>query len=335
MAGEAPKLHASVHPDLQSQEAYGRQGFRSAINQKLLPALRAFRPDLILVSAGFDGSKNDVGNSRHAQRGGQGGMDLISADFEWVASRLASVAALCCEGRMVAVLEGGYGRCGSGNSLNLQDLSNNCSSFVHGMMGLRKKPSGRTGGLGAVPKGTSSTTSSLQGSPVPSEGTQSPEKRDRSGSGTSAADEEMYLIDRIMKARTLKDGTKEFRIRWQGYGPSDDTWEPEAGLRRDCPDALQEFIVKNKKAGGSTKPTTPQRLRKTPSPSDSSGSNWSTGRSAPASKKNRSMLPPPPSPRLKSLQKPVVVAGGAGDSMLAVTPTASSSSSSTTRNCRT
>ncbi len=33
--------------------------------KRIVPALRAFNPDLILVSAGFDATKNDVGNARH------------------------------------------------------------------------------------------------------------------------------------------------------------------------------------------------------------------------------------------------------------------------------
>ncbi len=85
----------------------GREAFRHGITTRLLPSLRAFNPQLILMSAGFDAAAGDVGNS-HTKRG-VGGMDLYLEDFEWVTARVLEVADMCCQGRVVSVLEGGYG----------------------------------------------------------------------------------------------------------------------------------------------------------------------------------------------------------------------------------
>ena len=50
----------------------------------MLPSLRAFCPDLVLISAGFDGGAGDIGNSKlDAQEKYHQGLDLLPADFEW------------------------------------------------------------------------------------------------------------------------------------------------------------------------------------------------------------------------------------------------------------
>jgi acetoin utilization deacetylase AcuC-like enzyme len=63
-----------------------------------LPILRQYRPELILVSAGFDAHMNDP----------LAGMRLTSAYFGHLTSAIAAVADECCGGRLVAVTEGGY-----------------------------------------------------------------------------------------------------------------------------------------------------------------------------------------------------------------------------------
>jgi acetoin utilization deacetylase AcuC-like enzyme len=61
-------------------------------------ALAAFKPDFILVSAGFDAHKDDpLANLR-----------LTEADFAWATTELAKSAENLCGGRLVSVLEGGY-----------------------------------------------------------------------------------------------------------------------------------------------------------------------------------------------------------------------------------
>lgn len=88
----------------------GRQAYRQAIQNRLLPALRAFNPDLILISAGFDACKGDVGNARHERGGEKGGLDLEAEDYAWTTRKILEIADICCHGRVVSVLEGGYGR---------------------------------------------------------------------------------------------------------------------------------------------------------------------------------------------------------------------------------
>nr|XP_014280533.1 chromodomain Y-like protein isoform X2 [Halyomorpha halys]XP_014280534.1 chromodomain Y-like protein isoform X2 [Halyomorpha halys] len=51
-----------------------------------------------------------------------------------------------------------------------------------------------------------------------------------------------YEVDAIIDVRESKKGRKEYLVRWKGYGPSDDTWEPERNLK--CPTLLQQFKEK-------------------------------------------------------------------------------------------
>jgi acetoin utilization deacetylase AcuC-like enzyme len=88
----------------------GRAAYRQAIQTRLLPSLRAFNPDLILISAGFDAAKGDVGNARHERGGEKIGLDLEPEDYAWTTRKILEIADICCHGRVVSVLEGGYGR---------------------------------------------------------------------------------------------------------------------------------------------------------------------------------------------------------------------------------
>jgi acetoin utilization deacetylase AcuC-like enzyme len=72
--------------------------WRHAMETKVLPALDAFAPEFILVSAGFDAHKADP----LAQ------MELVEADFAWGAQALREIALQRCKGRLVSTLEGGY-----------------------------------------------------------------------------------------------------------------------------------------------------------------------------------------------------------------------------------
>jgi len=72
--------------------------FRGRFADELLPALTAFRPDFILISAGFDAHKDDP----------LGQLGLTDADFAWATAALMDVARKTCGGRVVSVLEGGY-----------------------------------------------------------------------------------------------------------------------------------------------------------------------------------------------------------------------------------
>src|SRR5215468_36058 len=76
----------------------GSSQFRSALTERILPALDAFRPNLVVVSAGFDGHRSDP----LAQ------LLLDEQDYAWVTDKLLEIAARHAEGRLVATLEGGY-----------------------------------------------------------------------------------------------------------------------------------------------------------------------------------------------------------------------------------
>ena len=76
----------------------GGLAFRNAMEGGLLPALGAFQPDLILISAGFDAHVDDP----LAQ------LCFEIEDYTWVTEKLVTAAAEHCQGRLVSSLEGGY-----------------------------------------------------------------------------------------------------------------------------------------------------------------------------------------------------------------------------------
>jgi acetoin utilization deacetylase AcuC-like enzyme len=76
----------------------GGESFREAFEVRILPSLRNFAPDLVVISAGFDAHKDDP----------LGNLQLVEADYMWVTEQLADVAHKHCKGRVVSVLEGGY-----------------------------------------------------------------------------------------------------------------------------------------------------------------------------------------------------------------------------------
>jgi hypothetical protein len=121
----------------------GRDAYRRVIQQRLIPSLRAFNPSLILLSMGFDALNGDVGNCKHTHpapsaaggggaagkqaQGPQRGMDLSVLDIAWVTTEVMKIADICCNGRLVSVLEGGYGQYASSTS-----TSTSAVSKVHG-----------------------------------------------------------------------------------------------------------------------------------------------------------------------------------------------------------
>jgi acetoin utilization deacetylase AcuC-like enzyme len=76
----------------------GSSQFRLGMTQRILPALDDFRPELVIVSAGFDAHKNDP----LAQ------LMLDEADYTWVTEKLVEIADRHAQGRFVGTLEGGY-----------------------------------------------------------------------------------------------------------------------------------------------------------------------------------------------------------------------------------
>ena len=76
----------------------GSEHFREAFKSRVLPALDDFRPDFILISAGFDAHHRDP----LAQ------INLVGDDFDWATGRVMEIAGKYAENRVVSVLEGGY-----------------------------------------------------------------------------------------------------------------------------------------------------------------------------------------------------------------------------------
>ena len=72
--------------------------YRLVFEQVVRPVLRQFAPDILLVSAGFDAHERDP----------LGGMRATTAGFAAMTAALRQVADECCDGRLVAVVEGGY-----------------------------------------------------------------------------------------------------------------------------------------------------------------------------------------------------------------------------------
>ncbi|HEX5454193.1 MAG TPA: histone deacetylase family protein [Stellaceae bacterium] len=76
----------------------GSREFRLGFEREILPALAAFRPELVLISAGFDAHKSDP----LAQ------LMLDEDDYTWATRQLVAVARQHAGGRVVSTLEGGY-----------------------------------------------------------------------------------------------------------------------------------------------------------------------------------------------------------------------------------
>ncbi len=93
----------------------GGEQFREAMSSVILPALDAFAPDLVLISAGFDAHHRDP----------LGSLQLTEEDFAWVTLKLMEAAEIHCGGRIVSVLEGGY---------DLQGLSASVGIHVQALM---------------------------------------------------------------------------------------------------------------------------------------------------------------------------------------------------------
>lgn len=76
----------------------GGESFRAAFERQILPALDGFRPELVIVSAGFDAHADDPLAS----------LQLHEDDYAWVTAALLEVAETHAKGRLVSALEGGY-----------------------------------------------------------------------------------------------------------------------------------------------------------------------------------------------------------------------------------
>jgi acetoin utilization deacetylase AcuC-like enzyme len=93
----------------------GGDAFREAFETSILPRLRAFKPDFLIISAGFDAHTRDP----------LANLNLMEADFSWVTKKLMEIADDSAQGRIVSMLEGGY---------DLQGLSRSVAAHVTALM---------------------------------------------------------------------------------------------------------------------------------------------------------------------------------------------------------
>ena len=94
----------------------GGDVFREAFETLILPRLHDFKPDLLIISAGFDAHTRDP----------LANLNLVEADYAWVTMKLMEIADKSAQGRVVSVLEGGY---------DLQGLSRSVAAHVAALMG--------------------------------------------------------------------------------------------------------------------------------------------------------------------------------------------------------
>jgi acetoin utilization deacetylase AcuC-like enzyme len=98
------------------QAGDGSEAFRAAFDDVVLPRLHEFRPDFLIISAGFDAHRDDP----------LGNLQLDEADFAWATRQLMALADVHAHGRIVSVLEGGY---------DLQGLALSVAAHVEALMG--------------------------------------------------------------------------------------------------------------------------------------------------------------------------------------------------------
>ena len=89
--------------------------FKEAFRERILPAVENFQPDMLFISAGFDGHHRDP----------LAGLNLIEDDFDWATGKLMEIAEGSCGSRLVSVLEGGY---------DLRGLADSASAHVQRLM---------------------------------------------------------------------------------------------------------------------------------------------------------------------------------------------------------
>ncbi|MBA5637076.1 histone deacetylase family protein [Duganella sp. LX20W] len=85
----------------------GGDVIRKLVTEQWLPALHAFQPEMIFISAGFDAHREDD----------LGGMALVEADYAWMTQQMMDIARQYAGGRIVSTLEGGYNLSALGRSV--------------------------------------------------------------------------------------------------------------------------------------------------------------------------------------------------------------------------
>ena len=111
--GESGEHNTIVNAPLRPGD--GGAAFRAAFENRLLPRLADFRPELLIISAGFDAHIRDP----------LANLNLVEEDFAWATKKVMELADRCAEGRVVSLLEGGY---------DLEGLANSVAAHVSALM---------------------------------------------------------------------------------------------------------------------------------------------------------------------------------------------------------
>jgi acetoin utilization deacetylase AcuC-like enzyme len=111
--GERGEHNTIVNAPLSAGD--GGDVFKQAVETTILPRLRGFKPDLLIISAGFDAHTRDP----------LANLNLVEADYTWVTRTLMDVADESADGRIVSLLEGGY---------DLEGLSRSVAAHVTALM---------------------------------------------------------------------------------------------------------------------------------------------------------------------------------------------------------
>ena len=111
--GETGEHNTIVNAPLRPGD--GGTAFRAAFETRILPRVSEFRPELVIISAGFDAHMRDP----------LANINLAEADFIWATQKLMDLADGCAGGRVVSLLEGGY---------DLQALGNSVAAHVATLM---------------------------------------------------------------------------------------------------------------------------------------------------------------------------------------------------------
>jgi acetoin utilization deacetylase AcuC-like enzyme len=112
-ASERGEYNTIVNAPLRAGD--GGEAFREAFEMVILPRLRDFKPDFLVISAGFDAHTRDP----------LANLNLVEADFTWVTQQLMDIADHSAQGRIVSMLEGGY---------DLQGLARSAAAHVMSLM---------------------------------------------------------------------------------------------------------------------------------------------------------------------------------------------------------
>jgi acetoin utilization deacetylase AcuC-like enzyme len=111
--GERGEFGTIVNAPLSAGD--GGDAFREAFETVILPRLREFKPDILVISAGFDAHTRDP----------LANLNLVETDFSWVTKKLMELSETTAQGRIVSLLEGGY---------DLQGLSRSVAAHVTALM---------------------------------------------------------------------------------------------------------------------------------------------------------------------------------------------------------